>query len=135
MYSGCNGNPNRFESVEKCEYTCQGLNTAAYKNELIEEEICNKPKVTGVCHLNLQRWYFNKNTRMCHQFTYSGCEGNSNNFETEEDCRRSCNAKEVEPCVLPFESGTCNDFKIFWYFNKDSKECVRFYYGGNIHFI
>lgn len=26
VYSGCNGNLNRFESLEACEYTCQGLN-------------------------------------------------------------------------------------------------------------
>ncbi len=25
IYSGCNGNLNRFESLEACEYTCQGL--------------------------------------------------------------------------------------------------------------
>ena len=24
-YTGCNGNWNRFESLEACEYTCQGL--------------------------------------------------------------------------------------------------------------
>lgn len=25
IYSGCNGNLNRFESFEACQYTCQGL--------------------------------------------------------------------------------------------------------------
>jgi hypothetical protein len=48
-----------------------------------------------MCHLDLQRWYFNKTTQMCHQFTYSGCDGNSNNFESEIDCRQTCNAKEI----------------------------------------
>lgn len=130
MYSGCNGNLNRFESLESCQYTCQGLNVASYKNELVQEQICNAPKISGQCHLKLQRWYFNRTTQMCHQFTYSGCDANANNFEAEVDCREACNAKEVDPCVLPVEAGSCADYKIYWYFNQAEKECVRFYYGG-----
>ena len=39
-YSGCDGNLNRFESLEACEYTCQGLYiqstlTTIYKSSLI----------------------------------------------------------------------------------------------------
>lgn len=114
--------------------------------------MCDVPKSSGYCHLNLQRWYFNKTTMMCHQFTYSGCDGNSNNFESELDCRNTCNAKEAgknmniyyfvnnfynnikknqDPCVLSVDHGTCDNYKIFWYFNQVDKECVRFYYGGN----
>jgi hypothetical protein len=37
---------------------------------------------------------------MCHQFTYSGCDGNSNNFESELECRDMCNAKEISNLVL-----------------------------------
>ena len=32
---------------------------------------------------------------MCHQFSYTGCGSNSNNFESEIECRTSCDAKEI----------------------------------------
>jgi hypothetical protein len=57
--------------------------------------MCDAPKIAGYCHLKLQRWYYNKTTQMCHQFTYTGCDVNSNNFESEHDCRSMCNAKET----------------------------------------
>lgn len=28
------------------------------------------------------------------------------------------------------DHGTCDKYKIYWYFNQVDKECVRFYYGG-----
>jgi hypothetical protein len=40
---------------------------------------------------------------MCHQFTYSGCDGNSNNFESELECRNMCNAKETSILSKKFE--------------------------------
>lgn len=92
--------------------------------------MCNAPKVMGKCHIELQRWYFNQTTMMCHQFTYSGCDGTSNNFESEADCRLTCNAKETDPCVLPLDHGTCDKYKIYWFFNQATGECDRFYYGG-----
>jgi hypothetical protein len=59
------------------------------------DKVCNAPKIAGKCHIELQRWYYNKTTMMCHQFTYSGCDSNSNNFESELDCRHICNAKQI----------------------------------------
>lgn len=28
------------------------------------------------------------------------------------------------------DHGTCDKYKIYWYFNRVDRECVRFYYGG-----
>ena len=36
----------------------------------------------------------------------------------------------IDPCVLPLDYGTCDQYKIYWYFNQVDRECVRFYYGG-----
>ena len=129
-YSGCHGNLNRFDSREACEYTCQGIMREVREVSTLVDKVCNVPKKSGMCLLDLQRWYFNKTTMMCHQFTYSGCDYNSNNFESEQDCRSVCNAKEVDSCVLPLDHGTCDKYKIYWYFNQAEKECVRFYFGG-----
>ena len=93
-YSGCSGNLNRFETMDSCSYTCQGLESDERATQ-IAGEVCQAPKVAGSCHLQLQRWYYNATTQMCHQFTYSGCDGNTNNFESETDCRATCNAKEA----------------------------------------
>ena len=38
----------------------------------------------------LTRWYFDTSARKCTQFTYSGCMGNANNFESEYECNRNC---------------------------------------------
>jgi hypothetical protein len=58
--------------MESCEYMCQGFDFATNKIDLINSEICHLPKTVGMCYLKLQRWYFNKATMMCHQFTFSG---------------------------------------------------------------
>lgn len=35
-------------------------------------------------------WYFKSSARQCEPFTYSGCEGNSNRFQTVEECEKTC---------------------------------------------
>ena len=35
-----------------------------------------------------------------------------------------------DPCILPVDGGSCDNYKIFWYYNTAIKECDRFYYGG-----
>lgn len=62
---------------------------------MITEDICMASKISGSCQAKLQRWYYNSSTEMCHQFSYTGCDGSPNNFETEYDCRTTCNAKII----------------------------------------
>ncbi|KAK9304472.1 hypothetical protein QLX08_004229 [Tetragonisca angustula] len=54
------------------------------------EEFCKKPKEEGRCNSNIIRWYFDKE-KGCKSFKYSGCDGNENNFPTEQDCKKVCN--------------------------------------------
>ena len=46
--------------------------------------------VVGRCKAAIKRFYFNAATKKCTQFTYGGCEGNANNFDTLEACQQRC---------------------------------------------
>ena len=62
-----------------------------------ENAQCLLPKVTGRCKAAKRRFYFNKKTSKCEQFTYGGCGGNANNFGTMADCQKHCSTGKPEP--------------------------------------
>ncbi|KAI0240899.1 PI-actitoxin-Aeq3b, partial [Lamellibrachia satsuma] len=51
---------------------------------------CKMPKVPGPCKGYFPRFFFNTKTGKCEKFIYGGCEGNRNNFKTEEECKKTC---------------------------------------------
>ncbi|XP_076442877.1 BPTI/Kunitz domain-containing protein-like [Babylonia areolata] len=74
IYGGCNGNANRFPTRSLCEKKC----------------VCTQPKDSGLCRAAFSRWYYDRSYRRCQTFTYGGCGGNGNNFQTEAACQRMC---------------------------------------------
>jgi len=48
----------------------------------------------GNCSEQVQRWYFDNRTGLCQPFTYSGCGGNGNNFNTTMYCYHACNVSQ-----------------------------------------
>jgi len=46
--------------------------------------------LTGPCRAANNLWTFDKKEKVCRQFTYGGCMGNSNRFNTREDCEAAC---------------------------------------------
>ncbi|KRT83177.1 hypothetical protein AMK59_3362 [Oryctes borbonicus] len=51
---------------------------------------CGLPMDVGLCRSNVDRWHFNNVKGKCELFSYSGCEGNKNNFRTLEMCEHVC---------------------------------------------
>ncbi|CAK5038107.1 unnamed protein product [Meloidogyne enterolobii] len=54
------------------------------------DEICAEEKETGQCLGQFPRYWFNINSSQCERFVYSGCKGNRNQFESEEECKQFC---------------------------------------------
>ncbi len=42
------------------------------------------------CSYQIWRWYYDSSSGECHQFSYSGCLGNNNNFPTYQKCLWLC---------------------------------------------
>ncbi|XP_076179325.1 trypsin inhibitor-like [Ptiloglossa arizonensis] len=51
---------------------------------------CLLPLVRGPCRGLLIRYGYNLHTNRCEEFTYGGCSGNENSFDSLEQCKRVC---------------------------------------------
>ena len=51
---------------------------------------CTLQPDPGLCNKKMDRWYYNVEMKMCTIFTYSGCRGNPNNFESRQACINYC---------------------------------------------
>lgn len=60
---------------------------------------CHLPSVIGPCTTFTNRWYYDGSS--CKQFSYGGCQGNENNFESQTDCEKTCANIPGTDC-LPF---------------------------------
>ncbi|KIH67363.1 Kunitz/Bovine pancreatic trypsin inhibitor domain protein, partial [Ancylostoma duodenale] len=65
-----------------------------------EDPVCTLPLDSGPCYGRHQRYGFDPNIGRCVKFTYGGCQGNENNFETKEECQMTCLANTPMPIPL-----------------------------------
>ncbi|CRK96737.1 CLUMA_CG009864, isoform A [Clunio marinus] len=82
-YFGCDGEvPGNFDSSASCQSSCIDGTPTARCMESIFEGSCRGQDLSST------RWYSDGGE--CKEFTYSGCGGNANNFESLEACEASC---------------------------------------------
>lgn len=115
VWGGCGGNANNFQSRDDCSATCG------------DPDVCALPADGGPCDGAFPRWYHDSASATCKQFTYGGCGGNDNNFQTFAECREACGAEDPcttlrcrddQDCLIDDDSGYayCAD-------NCDRREC------------
>nr|ADI48502.1 serine protease [Euperipatoides rowelli] len=56
----------------------------------VSDTPCNLEIVPGMCRAYMPRWGFDRDRKMCREFIYGGCNGNSNSFATSGDCVKTC---------------------------------------------
>nr|XP_047142001.1 serine-rich adhesin for platelets isoform X2 [Hydra vulgaris] len=124
VYGGCGGNGNNFNTENECNMKCSNkslirendlntnkkcgslygccldnLNGARGPNFLgcpKYNSSCDYPPAYGPCKASLVRWFYNGRKKECNTFSWGGCEGNENNFETEVDCLLQCGDDKQE---------------------------------------
>uniref|UniRef100_A0A3B5M841 Tissue factor pathway inhibitor n=1 Tax=Xiphophorus couchianus TaxID=32473 RepID=A0A3B5M841_9TELE len=98
---------------------------------IIFNEFCAMKDESGPCKAIKERYFFNVNSGSCERFEYGGCSGNSNNFETMEECEEACVVSDDKnPCHLPEAPGPCRGFLKRFFFDSQTQQCRHFYYGG-----
>ncbi|KAG1650386.1 Papilin [Nymphon striatum] len=120
-YGGCKGNGNRFETKEECSRVCVDARG---------KDACKLPLIKGTCNGNVLAWGYSNEIKSCVKYTYGGCLGNNNRFQSQADCEATCKEEVQDPCQLSLDPGPCNGRQQRFYFDKDSKLCQQFNYGG-----
>ncbi|XP_061443197.1 tissue factor pathway inhibitor 2 [Rhineura floridana] len=94
--------------------------------------ICLQPPLKGSCRAILTRWYYDRLSQSCREFSYGGCEGNDNNFLSFGECSKTCSKIKKVPkiCRLESDPGICRGLIPKYFFNIQTMKCEKFFYGG-----
>lgn len=73
-------------------------------------------------------------------FVKGGCDGNDNNFISEDECNQNCTnlvksvfrSRILEKCLQPPNKGMCKGNLKRYFYNDSSKQCEEFTYGNFI---
>uniref|UniRef100_A0A5K3EFV2 Papilin n=1 Tax=Mesocestoides corti TaxID=53468 RepID=A0A5K3EFV2_MESCO len=122
-YISCPVYGNNFADEETCNAACRPKHIS---------EVCRLPLDYGGCSKFLPRWYYNTEKRRCEQFSYGGCFGNSNRFLTKRECDNACTHNDVCGLPKPKEAEENEPSELRYYFNQNTGECEKFFFGGKI---
>uniref|UniRef100_A0A0N5BFF6 Kunitz/Bovine pancreatic trypsin inhibitor domain protein n=1 Tax=Strongyloides papillosus TaxID=174720 RepID=A0A0N5BFF6_STREA len=136
-YSGCGGNSNNFANREECLSVCH-INAVSKddKAEMLDPfDVCSHKIDPGECGGSFLRWAFDKKTKTCVKMFYTGCQGNGNNFATEDDCARKCIPGRKPPqqssaCFHPIDVGDCDGVFPRFGYDRNTNECKQYTYSG-----
>lgn len=103
--------------------------------------VCALPKEIGIGYAAFKRYYYDNKAKRCRPFTYSGLGGNKNQFATLELCQLKCVIESIKSnhqitenqnpiCQLDKAPGLCMAYFERFFFNKHTKQCEQFVYGG-----
>lgn len=53
-------------------------------------DMCSLPRSSGNCTQKLSKWFFDQAENRCMPFYYTGCDGNTNQFDSEAQCDQKC---------------------------------------------
>uniref|UniRef100_A0A131YUE9 Tissue factor pathway inhibitor n=1 Tax=Rhipicephalus appendiculatus TaxID=34631 RepID=A0A131YUE9_RHIAP len=87
---------------------------------------CMKPPKKGPCRARILLWFYDYNDKHCKLFAYGGCDGNSNQFNSEVKCQHECMPGKPKKrlCSLSPQIGWHNN-KRKWVFNAVNGTCSR----------
>uniref|UniRef100_UPI00398EB967 WAP, Kazal, immunoglobulin, Kunitz and NTR domain-containing protein 1-like n=1 Tax=Pristiophorus japonicus TaxID=55135 RepID=UPI00398EB967 len=106
-----------------------GPDTAAKSPPLPPGE-CSREPDKRQCGRRHVRWYHDPQRAACSTFTFGGCDGSRNRFETYEECRRACINETVNICSFPAVQGPCRLWQARWAYNSLMRQCHAFVFGG-----
>lgn len=92
----CGPDYNKCPSSHKCQLSPLGEYAVCCPKP---RDVCFQPPTIGSCdnskvHKNITRYYYNFKRNKCEAFDFDECNGNYNNFDSEEMCRRVCPGTE-----------------------------------------
>jgi hypothetical protein len=86
---------NRMKSGMLTKQYCSSVcMQCGWEHVPVSVEFCKAPMEEGACDGENFRWFFNADTDMCQEFVYKGCNGNRNNYLTQENCETTCKGYE-----------------------------------------
>lgn len=117
IHNGCQTDKeNSFRTLQECRNRCFDAR-------------CFLPRNPGSCEVYNERWTYNPYTGICELFRVCEYGGNSNSFQTEEECYLVCH-KMV--CAEPADVGPCNSksVKPRYRYDNVTKKCNALNWGG-----